>query len=91
MPDEIPWDEKKKRNNKMLEVQKEISLAEHQKTLGKTLKVLVEGPAKLGDVIQGRTEGDQIVFFKGGDRLIGQLVDVKIQDATALSLMGEVI
>jgi len=51
----------------------------------------VEGPAKNGDVMQGRTEGDQIVLFKGGERLIGKLVKVKIQDATALSLMGEVI
>ncbi|MBL4818288.1 MAG: tRNA (N6-isopentenyl adenosine(37)-C2)-methylthiotransferase MiaB [Deltaproteobacteria bacterium] len=91
LPDDIPWDLKKKRNNKMLEFQKQISLAEHQKALGQILNILVEGPAKNGDVMQGRTEGDQIVLFKGGERLIGKLVKVKIQDATALSLMGEVI
>ena len=46
MPDDIPEIEKKRRNNDMLAVQAEISLAQHQRLLDTSGEVLVEGLSK---------------------------------------------
>lgn len=86
--DDIPVHVKKARNNRMLEVQKEVSLAAHEKVIGTRVRVLVEGHAKLGSKLSARTEGDQIVLLDGPDSLIGHLVEVQIMQASALSLTG---
>lgn len=88
--DDIPMELKKSRNNRMLACQKEVSLLEHQKAIGQHIRVLVEGHAKLDGParLQARTQGDQIVLLDGPDSLIGQLVNVQIHQASALSLMG---
>lgn len=46
LPDDIPDDEKRRRNNEMLAVQAEMSLANHQAMLGTRYEVLVEGRSK---------------------------------------------
>ena len=46
--------------------------------------------AKKGDNLFGRTENMRNIHFKGDESLIGQIVNVKITDARANSLMGEV-
>jgi len=46
MPDDIPEIEKKRRNNDMLALQAEISLAQHQRLLDSSSEVLVEGLSK---------------------------------------------
>jgi tRNA-2-methylthio-N6-dimethylallyladenosine synthase len=86
--DDIPMEIKKARNNRMLEVQREVSLAEHERVIGSQVRVLVEGHAKTGSKLSARTEGDQIVLLDGPESLIGQLVDVRIVKASALSLTG---
>ncbi len=60
--------------------------------LGTVQRVLVEGAArKSTDALFGRTECNRAVVFDGPERLIGQLVDVKITEAPMRSLRGEVI
>lgn len=58
--------------------------------IGSVQKVLVENKAKKGDNLFGRTENMRNIHFKGDESLIGQIVNVKITDARANSLMGEV-
>ena len=58
--------------------------------IGSVQKVLVENKAKKGDNLFGRTENMRNTHFKGDESLIGQIVNVKITDACANSLMGEV-
>jgi tRNA-2-methylthio-N6-dimethylallyladenosine synthase len=41
--------------------------------------------------LTGRTPTDHIVVFEGNNRLIGQTVRVKISEATAFTLFGEVV
>jgi tRNA-2-methylthio-N6-dimethylallyladenosine synthase len=89
--DDIPMDVKKWRNNRMLEFQNEIALADHRNVIDRELEVLVEGYAKMGTQLQGRTQGDQIVLFNGRDELIGQLVKVKVKDVTSLTLQAELV
>ncbi len=60
--------------------------------LGTVQRVLVEGAArKTPNALFGRTECNRAVVFSGPDRLIGQLVDVRITQAPQRSLRGEVV
>ena len=60
--------------------------------LGTIQRVLVEGPArKTPNALFGRTECNRPVVFAGSDRLIGQLVDIRITEAPMRSLRGEVV
>ncbi len=60
--------------------------------LGTVQRVLVEGPArKTPNALFGRTECNRPVVFAGPDRLIGQLVDIRITEAPMRSLRGEVV
>ena len=55
-------------------------------------RVLVEGPArKTPHALFGRTDCNRAVVFAGPERLVGQMVDVRITDAPQRSLRGEVV
>ncbi|HPU30148.1 MAG TPA: tRNA (N6-isopentenyl adenosine(37)-C2)-methylthiotransferase MiaB [Syntrophorhabdaceae bacterium] len=71
-------------------VQKQITLKKNKAMEGRILEVLVEGKSKGSkDDLTGRTRHNRIVNFKGGDDMIGRLVDVKIIKGYANSLRGE--
>jgi tRNA-2-methylthio-N6-dimethylallyladenosine synthase len=98
--DDVPESVKKRRNNDLLAIQNKVSLADHLSRIGSAVEVLVEGPSKTalkremtGERMQftGRTETDHIVVFPGQDRLIGQIVQVAIEEATAFTLFGSVV
>jgi len=63
--------------------------------VGTLQRILVEGPSrrpgKQGNELMGRTECNRIVNFAGQMRLIGQMIDVRITEAFAHSLRGEVM
>jgi len=52
---------------------------------------LIEQKSKNDGDLQGRTPDFRIVHLKGNPRLIGQTLPVKIVDAYAMSLRGELI
>jgi tRNA-2-methylthio-N6-dimethylallyladenosine synthase len=98
--DDVPEEVKKRRNNDLLAIQNQVSLADHLARVGETVEVLVEGPSKAaakhdresGPVqLTGRTRTDHIVVFDGNERLIGQTVRVAVEEATAFTLFGKVI
>jgi tRNA-2-methylthio-N6-dimethylallyladenosine synthase len=98
-PDDVPEEIKKRRNNDLLAIQNAVSLADHRKRVGETVEVLVEGPSKIGQKMDGsgpkqltgRTMSDHIVVFDGNERLVGQTVAVEIEAATAFTLFGKVV
>ncbi|GAC1601875.1 MAG: tRNA (N6-isopentenyl adenosine(37)-C2)-methylthiotransferase MiaB [Ramlibacter sp.] len=60
--------------------------------LGTVQKVLVEGPSrKNASELAGRTECNRMVNFSGPQRLVGQMVDVRITEANPHSLRGAVL
>jgi tRNA-2-methylthio-N6-dimethylallyladenosine synthase len=54
-------------------------------------QVLVEGPDPKGLRFTGRTPGNRVVHFAGADRLIGELVQVRIEGTSISSLFGEIV
>ncbi len=103
MPDDIPEDVKRQRNQEMLELQNAISEEDNAAFIGRTVEVLVEGMSKTAEKrgetdatagpvqLMGRSMCDRIIVFPGNPRLAGTLVNVQIADCTPTTLMGEIV
>ncbi len=100
LPDDVPDEIKKRRNNDLLAAQSKVSQALNQQFVGTVREVLVEGrsdwsadSAESGAILQltGRTMCDRIVVFDGPARLEGQLVPVRIESASPVTLFGNAI
>ena len=90
--DPISKETKEARNQILLDILSRSSLARNQSLVGTTQEVLLEGKAKRGDnMFIGRTRGYRKVIVSASERLIGELVDVHITDATVSSLSGELV
>ena len=60
--------------------------------VGTLQRVLVEGPSRKDpSEMSGRTDCNRVANFKAPERLIGQMVDVRITEAYPHSLRGEVV
>ncbi|MFC1587044.1 tRNA (N6-isopentenyl adenosine(37)-C2)-methylthiotransferase MiaB [Planctomycetota bacterium] len=88
--DPVPDKVKKERNQILLRTQEEVSRSLQQQAHGQIHRVLVEGPSKTDKSMStGRDDLNRIVVFKGGDKLKGRFVNVKITHSTPLTLFGE--
>jgi tRNA-2-methylthio-N6-dimethylallyladenosine synthase len=89
LADDVPEDEKARRNQALLDLQERISREKNQARVGQKLEVLVEGPSKKFETrMTGRTDTHQLAHFEAGRDLTGRFVTVEITAATALSLTG---
>ncbi len=91
MADQVPKAEKERRNHVLLDILQKRSLWRNEQLIGTTQEVLVEGPAKKGDKFVGKTRGYRNSIFDGDERLIGQLVDMKVGRATASTVYGDLV
>ena len=91
LPDNIPEEEKVRRLNEIIALQTQLSLASNRREIGKTVEVLVEGFSKRShDDMYGRTEQYKTVVFPRSGQKIGDLVKVRILEASAATLRGEI-
>lgn len=100
LPDDVPDEVKRSRNQTLLQIQNRISREENQRFIGQTVEILVEGPSKAaledgveGQFVQmmGRTSCDRITVFDGHVRQAGQLLPITITDAHSHTLFGRVV
>jgi tRNA-2-methylthio-N6-dimethylallyladenosine synthase len=91
MDDQVPEEVKEARNQELLGILKANSDRRNATLLGTTQEVLVEGPDKKGRGFMGRTRGNRIVHFKAQERLVGELVPVKIERASTAVLYGSLV
>ncbi len=90
-PDDIPDQVKGYRTNRLIELQKEISLYKNQALLGTEVEVMIEGNSKKSDQQwMGHTEHNVTVVWSKDDltRAPGDLASIFIQDATPSTLYG---
>jgi tRNA-2-methylthio-N6-dimethylallyladenosine synthase len=90
LPDDVAEVEKERRNQVLLDLQEQHSLACNQALLGTTQQVLVEGGSpRHAERWMGRTVHHRIVHFTALDTdLAGRYVPVRIQEALSHSLVG---
>ena len=88
-PDDVPREVKEERNQVLLALQDEVSLARLRRFEGRTVDVLIEGPGKQAGQLFGRTRGNHGVIVEGPPALIGQAVPVRVTRATPHTLFGD--
>jgi tRNA-2-methylthio-N6-dimethylallyladenosine synthase len=92
LPDNISEEEKVRRLNEIIALQNQLSLESNQKEIGKVGEVLVEGYSKRSkEDMYGRTSQYKTVVFPREGRKIGELVMVKIEEASAATLKGKLV
>lgn len=92
LPDDVPEEVKVRRLQGMIDLQNQLSEASNRRDIGKTFEVLVEGFSKRSrDRLFGHTEHNKVVIFDKGTHRIGQYVNVRIEDATSATLLGQAV
>ena len=89
-PDDVPLDVKTRRLNEIIALQSELSLKSNQNDIGKTFRVLVEGPSKKNpEELCGRSGSNKMGVFPGKGHTAGDYVDVKVLSCTSATLIGK--
>jgi tRNA-2-methylthio-N6-dimethylallyladenosine synthase len=89
MPDQIDECTKEARNQDLLQIVNESNRRKLESLVGRDMEVLCEGPSKTNPArLMGRTRTNKIVVFEGRDDVIGELVDVRVEQANGFSLYG---
>ena len=89
---QIPDDIKHERFDRLVEIINSTSLKKNAEYVGRTVKVLVDGPSrKNSKTFEGRTDTFKLVSFIGKPEMIGNIIDVKITSSNTFSLEGEAI
>jgi tRNA-2-methylthio-N6-dimethylallyladenosine synthase len=89
MSDQIDESVKAERNQDLLRVVNESARHAGERLVGRDVQVLCEGPSKTNPArLMGRTRTNKIVVFEGGDELVGEIVDVRVEQANGFSLYG---
>ena len=87
--DQIPYDIKHERFERLNEVVNKYSLEKNERLSDKTVKVLIDGSSRKDDEsYSGRTDGFKLVNVSSGRDITGQLVDVKITECKTFSIDG---
>ena len=91
MKDEITLEEKEQRLYRLNDLINKYALENNKKLENKIVKVLVEAPSDKEGYLMGYTNTNKLVNLKGPETIIGQIVDVKINEAKTWSLNGEYV
>ena len=92
MPDNVAEEVKIDRLNRMIALQNELSLESNRNDIGKTFDVLVEGISKRSkEQFVGRTQQNKTCVFPRGNYRVGDIVNVKVLEASSATLICELI
>ena len=90
--DDVPKPVKEERNHLLLKMLEKQSLCRNDSLVGTTQEILVEGPARKGaGMFMGRTRGFRKVIFPATERLVGELVQVDIEESSVTTLKGRLL
>jgi tRNA-2-methylthio-N6-dimethylallyladenosine synthase len=91
-PDSIPDEVKTERFLKLEEIQKRVQQRRYERYLGRIVEVLVEGrSARSASHMSGHTRCHKVVNFEAEEKILGEIVKVKITEAKPHSLYGVLV
>jgi len=89
-PQTVSAEEKQRRLETVIRIQEEACTRRSRAWLGREVEVLVEGVARRGEGwLAGKSAEFKTTVFPSASRSVGNLVRVRIRDATAHTLIGE--
>ena len=89
MPDQLPEELIEERHARLLKAVDEIRVRKFNEYVSRRVEILVEGPSRRNAArLEGRTRCNKIVVFEGGDRFVGQVMDVEIESTSPTTLYG---
>jgi tRNA-2-methylthio-N6-dimethylallyladenosine synthase len=92
LPETVSEDEKTARIVALQSLQKRIQGELFEAAIGRTFDVLVDARSRRREwEFSGRTSGNTVVNFSGGETMMGQIVPVRITGANPNSLRGEAV
>ena len=89
--DKVSEEVKKERLARVLALQAPITEKKNKALEGRVVEVLLDTYSKKGNQLSGRTRCHRVVNVTADNGLLGQLVKVKVKEALAHSLRGEVV
>ena len=91
MPDPYTREEKQLHFDRLVATQNAISEERHRSYIGKTLRVLIDGPDRDEGLLTARTSGGRLVRLAGDTTLIGSFAEVEIIDCNTWALKGRLV
>ena len=89
-PDDVPPEVKTRRLEEIIALQNRLSLESNRRDLGKTFRVLVEGPSKRDpDELCGRNSQNKMCVWPDLQHRPGDYVDVVVKDCSQATLLCE--
>jgi tRNA-2-methylthio-N6-dimethylallyladenosine synthase len=88
MPDDVPHEEKLRRLNDLLALSKQIAARKTSRWIGRDVEVLVEGHDELNRPYGRIRQGKRAVVMRGNGVVPGDVVNVRVLQATAGQLVG---
>jgi tRNA-2-methylthio-N6-dimethylallyladenosine synthase len=90
MPGQVAEAVIEERHSKLLSLVNEIGMEKLRQFVGERAQVLVEGPSRKNPArLEGRTRCNRIVVFEGSERHHGQLLELRIREASTFTLYGD--
>ncbi len=87
-PDDVDIETKTRRLNEIIALQNRKSLESYRKDIGRTFKVLVEGPSKKNPSdLCGRASNNKMCVWPDTEHKAGDYVEVKVLDCTSATLI----
>ena len=89
-PDDVAPEVKTRRLEEIIALQNRLSLESNRRDVGKTFRVLVEGPSKRNPAeLCGRNSQNKMCVWPDTAHRAGDFVDVRVLDCTQATLLGE--
>jgi tRNA-2-methylthio-N6-dimethylallyladenosine synthase len=88
MADDVPHDEKLRRLNDLLDLQRKIAARKTARWIGRDVEVLIEGRDELNRPYGRIRQGKRAIVLHGGEIAPGDVVSVRVLQATAGQLTG---
>ncbi len=86
---QLPEAVKEQRNQDLLKVVDDSAHRANERLVGQTVEILCEGPSRTNAArLMGRTGGNKIVVFEDARDRIGEMIQMKVEQANGFSLYG---